>query len=220
MIWPSRASWRRIPRTSRASSFSTGLSAASAGAAGVLAGGTCSSLFMLRLQYSKVARQSGSGRCDRPRPRSYDATGVERSGAGGPEPSEGHSRTLAHVAKVLRQGASGVLAGLLGASSASSSASSRRGANRTWVGVPQRPDPHSRRRNSEPFALTVGLIATAQVGSVSRALCPAERRPHPGAGRERTVTRAHQPHAGNANRTASRDGRDHGKLRNKTAAKY
>jgi hypothetical protein len=37
MIWPSRASCQRIPRTPRASSLSTGVSPASAGAAGVLA---------------------------------------------------------------------------------------------------------------------------------------------------------------------------------------
>lgn len=47
MSWPSRASCRRIPRTSMASSLSTGVTPASAGAAGVLACGTCCWSFML-----------------------------------------------------------------------------------------------------------------------------------------------------------------------------
>ena len=49
MIWPSRASCQRIPRTPRASSFSTAVSPASAGAAGVPARWTCASSFMLGL---------------------------------------------------------------------------------------------------------------------------------------------------------------------------
>ena len=53
MIWPSRASCRRIPRTPRASSFSTAVSPASAGAAGFLPEGpalglSCSGLSVLK----------------------------------------------------------------------------------------------------------------------------------------------------------------------------
>jgi hypothetical protein len=48
----------------------------------------------------------------------------------------------------------------------------RRERNRTWVGVPQRPDPLSLRRNIELSALTVGLGATAPVARLPSVHAP------------------------------------------------